>query len=332
MTSDQARVRVDETRRSGEPIALADALVVLAGTLVPAGELADARTALDEAAAINESAGRSEDERHCRQFSATLSRLLGDVDGAARRARRAAVLSADSSPAAVSAAAELGETAMAAGDAASAARAFGIALQHAKSVALHPADRAGLLRKQAAALASADDPVGAVAALDEASGALETSGDRVQALRVRIEAITALQNAGRQSDAAPRRGRALDDARRYGDAHALADLELLEGAAALERGDGPAALAAAIRARDHALQANAPVSYIAAVATMTELYERAGDRLNAYATLATGWATLADFLGPDAGREAFAPKLMEYRRSWGEETFRRIKSAYENRH
>src|SRR5262245_62585294 len=120
-TIEQSRAHVAAARRRGETAALADALVSLAGDLVQLGDFEEARDALDEAAAINEQARRIDDERHCRQFSATLSRFLGDLDGARARVARAADLSPAGSPGAVSAAAELGEIALAAGDARAAA-------------------------------------------------------------------------------------------------------------------------------------------------------------------------------------------------------------------
>ena len=331
MTIEEARASVAEARRAGRTVPLADGLAALAAELVRTGDLSAARAALDEAAAINEGANRIDDERHCRQFSATLSRLLGDLEGSRTRALRAVRLSAKGSAGAVSARAELGETALAAGDPAAAARAFGSALDHARAVSLNPGDRSGLLRKQAAALAATGEVGAAVAALDEASALLDDAGERSLATRAQIEAATARQDAGQSEEADARRIRAFLRARNDGDHHALADLELLETAAALHQGDAATALAAAIRGRDHSLRATAPISYIAAAMAMTELYDKAGDRANVYATLATGYATLGDLLGQESSHEVFAPKLREYRDRWGADAFANIKSAYERR-
>ena len=329
MTINEAQRRVAAARAGGKAAVLADALVALAGPLVPGGRFADARAALDEAAAIHERLKQIDDERHCRQFSATLSRFLSDLEGARSRASRAAALSPDGSPGAVSAAAELGEIALTAGDAAAAAAAFGDALRHAAGLGLKPPEMSGLLRKRAAPLAAIGDTAAAVMALDEAAALLESCGDSSNALRAGIEAVTALQNAGQIIDANERRTRLFVRANELGDDHALADLELLESAAALDRRDPLAALGAARRARDHALRANAPVSYVAAAVAIAELRDQLGDRLGAYGALAAGYVTLDDLLGAETGREAFAPRLRALRQKWGAEEFQRIKSAYE---
>lgn len=332
MTIDEAQRRVAAARAGGKAAALADALVALAGPLVPEGRFAEARAALDEAATIHERLNQKDDERHCRQFSATLSRFLSDPEGARTRASRAAALSPEGSPGAVSAAAELGEIALAAGDAAAAAAAFGDSLRHAAGLGLRPPEVSGLLRKRAAALAAVGDTGAAVTELDEAASLLESAGDSSNALRAGIEAVTALQNAGQIIEANERRARLFTRARELADDHALADLELLESAAALdcrEPAVAPVALAAATRARDHALRANAPVSYVAAVVAIAELGDQLGDRLGAYGALAAGYVTLDDLLGAEAGRETFAPRLRALQQKWGAEEFQRIKSAYE---
>ena len=329
MSIDAARARVARAREQGTDRGLAEALAALAADLVPAGDLAAAREALDEASKLHADAGRAGDERHCSQFAATLSRLLGDTEGARARAARAAELSPQGSPGAISAHAELGETALASGNLEAAAAEFGDALRHADRFPLAPADRAALLRKQAAALEADDRTTLAVEALDEAYGVLEKANDHTLALRVRIEAITALQNAGRNHEADMRRAEAFTAARRLNDAHALADLELLESAAALAASDAGAALAAATRSREHALNAVAPVSYMAAAIAIAELHEAAGDKVAAYGALASGYATLGDLLGSAAASDSFGTKLAECRDRWGAQAFADAKIAYE---
>ncbi len=329
MKIDEAELKVADARAAGDAAGLAKALVTLAGPLVTEGRFSDARAALDEAAAIHQRLNRKDDERHCRQFSATLSRFLSDLEGARTRALRAAELSPDGSPGAVSAAAELGEIALVARDATAAAAAFGDALSHAAGLGLKPPEMSGLLRKRAAALATAGDTAAAVTALDEAAVLLERAGDHSNALRAEIEAVTAWQNAGRMSEANELRARLFTRARELADDHALADLELLESAAALDRRDPAAALAAATRARDHALRANAPVSYVAAVVAIAELADQLNDRVGAYGALAAGYVTLDDLLGAEVGRETFAPRLRALQQKWGAGEFQRIKAAYE---
>ena len=329
MSIDDARAAVAAARQGNDGAALADALATLAADLVPAGDLSGARDALDEAITLHRQGGRAEDERYCSQFAATLSRLIGDAEGAAVRAARAATLSAAGSAGAISAHAELAETALASGKLDEAAAEYGAALRHAEGFALSPQDRAALLRKQAAVLEADDRTSQAVEALDDAHRLLTRAEDHGLALRVRIEAVTALQNAGRNFEADQRRGEAFGEARRLDDRQALADLELLESAAALDGSDRDAALAAALRARDHALAAVAPLSYMAAAIALAELHEDAGDKVAAYGALAAGYATIGDLLGAGAASESFGARLAECRDRWGADVFRDAKASYE---
>jgi hypothetical protein len=329
MTIDVARSGLAAARAGGDEAAVADALGALASALVSAGDLASARDALDEAAALHAKGDRQDGERHCCQFAATLSRLLGDADGALARAARAAHLSARGTRDAISAHAELAETALASGDLEAAAAAFRDALRHADAAAISPSDRAALLRKQAAALEADDRTTQAVEALDEAYVLLIRAQDPIMALRVRIEAVTALQNAGRNYEADIRRAEVFEEARRLNDQHALADLELLESAATLDGSDAEGALAAALRAREHALAAHAAVTYTAATIAIAELHEDAGDRVASYAALAGGYDVLSDMLSPGAASETLGARIADCRDRWGAETFRDVKSAYE---
>jgi hypothetical protein len=104
---------------------------------------------------------------------------------------------------------------------------------------------------------------------------------------------------------------------------------LLAAAHALDRRDAAAAMSAAQSARAEALAANAPASYIGASHAIAQLAESAGDRLAAYAALATGWVTLGDLLGPDLARMSFEPKLKELRERWGVAAFDAVKKSYE---
>jgi tetratricopeptide (TPR) repeat protein len=62
---------------------------------------------------------------------------------------------------------------------------------------------------------------------------------------------------------------------------------------------------------------------------LARLAEHAGDDLGAYGTLATGWATVSDLLGPELARAAFEPVLREMRLRWGGERFDAARGAHE---
>ena len=316
---------------SGDLDVRAEALARHANALVQAGRLADARAELDEAAAIHRQRGRVYDEARCTHLAATLSRLSGDVAGSRRRAERALQLTASNTLIAVSALTELGEDALAERKAEEAAGHYAAALAAAQSAGLVPAALAALHRRHAAALVAAGRFADAVRDLAESRELFRRAGDATSATRVLVEQATAVQQSGDLAEAERVSAEARRAAEESADHFALADLDLLQSARALAHQDGKTALAAARSARQHALQAVAPVLYVSATLAIAQLSEATGDRLGAYDALATGWATLGDLLGQDLARTTFEPKVRELRDRWGVAEFDAIKAAYEAR-
>jgi hypothetical protein len=115
------------------------------------------------------------------------------------------------------------------------------------------------------------------------------------------------------------------------DPGALTRLALLDAARALDGGSPDEALDALRRARTLALDAVLPVEYLAAAAGIAQVSEALGDRSGAYASLATGWATVADLLGADVAQATFAPQLRDLKNRWGDAEFAAVRSRYENR-
>jgi tetratricopeptide (TPR) repeat protein len=323
--------RLVEARQTGAEGEIAGALVAHANDLVRSGRIGEARAELDEAAAIHHRAGRRHDEARCTQLAATLCRLDGHLAEAKTRCRRVLTLCASTGPGAVSAFAELGETALAEGNATDAVEAYGAALDAAGATDASGIDRAALLRRRAVGFTALARYQDAVHDLKTAHGLLTHAGDRQGAVRALIEAATALRHADRAPEAVRVVEQAMGLATQEVDHAALADLHLLLAADALDRRDSVAAMSSAQTAREAALAANAPTSYIGAAHTIAQLADSAGDRQAAYAALATGWATLADLLGGDVARMSFAPKLGELRARWGPTAFDDVKRAYEAR-
>jgi len=321
--------RLTQARRSGDADDLAEALALHANALVQAGKISTAQQELDEAATIHRTRGRVYDEARCTQFAASLCRFAGHLDEAKLRANRALELIESNGPIAVSAHAELGEIALAEGNSAKAAQAYGAALEAGEATGLVDSARAALLRKRATALTIAAKYQDAVHDLATAHDLLVRSGDHATALRTLIEQATALRHADQPMDAEPIVRRAMDLAGQAGDHAALADLHLLLAARALDQRDAGSAMAAAQAAREHALAGNAPTPYIGATHAIAQLAEATGDRLRAYEALATGWATISDLLGGDAARMSFEPTLREVRKRWGVPAFDEIKKTYE---
>lgn len=328
-TLENATRRLAEARQRADDDDIADALARHANVLVENGQTGAAQTELDEAAAIHRARGRVYDEARCTHFAATLCRFQGRLDEAKQRASRALELSEFKGPIAVSAQTELGEIALIEGRGAEAAAAYRAALEAGEGTGLIAPARAALLRKRAAALVLAGQFHEAIRDLEIAYELLTQEGDHASATRTLIEQATAFQHAGQFAEAEQTIFRAKEHAEQNRDRAALADVHLLLATQALNHRDAAAALASAKAARTEALAANAPTSYVGAALTIAELAESAGDRVAAYESLATGWATLADLLGRDLARAAFEPKLKEKRERWGAEEFQRIKSAYE---
>lgn len=327
---DPAQLLVD-ARRRGDPDDVAEALVRHATALVQAGQIAQARQELDEAAAIHRQRGRAYDEARCTHLAATLCRLEGHPDEARRRAEHALRLVGPTTPIAVSAWTELGETALLEQKPAEAADAYTHALTAGEAAGLTDAARAALRRKRAIALTASGQYGAAVADLAAAHDLLVRAGDATGATRALIEQAAALQQGGERAEAARVRALAMRRARAAGDHLAQADLYLLESTQAVENGDVEAALAAARSARAEALAARAPIPYVSAAIALSQLAEATGDRVGAYEALAVGWVTLGDLLGREVARSTFEPKLLELRQRWGDATFAKVKAAYEAR-
>jgi tetratricopeptide (TPR) repeat protein len=307
----------------------AKALVREANVLLGQGHTTVARERLDAAAALHRAAGRDREAARCLQFAAPLCRFEGRPDEGRRRAQAALALAGDAAVMAVPAQAELGEAALAEGDFGAAVAAFGAAIALAEATDAAAPARPGLLRRRALALLRAGQTDAALHDLASAAALLEAAGEPAGVARVLVEQATALQDAGRAAAAGPVIDLALTLAAAARDEAALADLHLLLAARALDSGDAAAAAHAAERARTHALAGRAPAAYIAAAHALSKLADRTGDRVEAYAALATGWATLADLMGGDIARVAFAPVLRDLRARWGEVAFVAARAAYE---
>jgi tetratricopeptide (TPR) repeat protein len=322
--SKASRRRLADARRRKDDDDIAEALAVHANSLVREGRNADACAALDEAAGIHQAAGRVYDDARCTQFAGTLYRLDGHLDKAESHCSRVLALCDSQGPVAAAACAELGEIALARGDDAAAVRAFTAAVDAGPS---GPA-RGPLLRRRAIALAAGGRVAEAIDDLGTAHDLLIAAGDRVGGIRALIERATAERNGGLVTEAEKTVGRAISLAQQDGDHAALADLQLLLAAEALDRRDPVAAMSVAQEARTEALAANAPTSYLGAAHAIAQLAEAAGDRLTAYAALATGWATLGDMVGGDLARTSFEPALRDMRERWGVEAFGQVQNSY----
>jgi hypothetical protein len=114
-----------------------------------------------------------------------------------------------------------------------------------------------------------------------------------------------------------------------GDAASQAQLAMLEGALLVQQGNLAAATDATEQARQHALDAVAPMDYLASCIALAELADLLDDHSRAYEVMAVALVTLADLLGLDQARALAEPELRDLRRRWGAGEFDTVKGAYE---
>ncbi len=321
---------VAAARAAGDAPLLADNLLRHADVALRAGRWADASAAVDEATDLHHARGALLEEARCLRLAATLQRLQGHPDVAKVRAQAALQLAAsDTSMGADkdirATYAELGEIALAQSDPQAALDAFDRALADGVGAP------AAWSRGRAKAFALAGRFEAAAGDLEAAAFTLESGGDTADALRATVQAATAWQQARRFD-----RAQLLVDATRpralaTGDEEALAGLALLSATQALEQHDAPAARGFALAAREHALASRAATAYIGAAVALSRIDELAGNLVDAYAALATGWATTGDLIGADLARSAFEPLLQGLRDRCGEAAFSEARKAYERK-
>lgn len=301
-----------------------------ASDLLKQGNLAEAGNLLHTAAAEAQALDDAPAAIRLLQLSAATARSAGAPEEGRARAEHAIALAeklAEPDPAlSVLALAEAAECALALQQPGEAAREFGDA---AAVTGLPGTIRAALLRRQAAALAADGRLAEARQALEAVLLADIASGP--EAARVRLDIAGIAQQGG-----LPDRHDLVELARRavadYPDADLHADVALLEAAVAGERGDFATALQHTERARDKALEADAPVAYLAASLSEAQFLESlGGDHDHVYTVLARGWEVLESLAGPDIARAAFSSAVDQRRDAWGDDEFFSVRARYQER-
>lgn len=250
------------------------------------------------------------------RLSATLDRVLGDPDSAVSAAARAVELAGSDDDLAAAAYAELGESLMAAGRPSDAAAAYATAADRATT------SRNALRRMQAFALAAAGQPADSTAILRDLA---QDAGDPQLRASLLVQAAGNLPG-GKEAAQLWREAHDAVDA-----AGVLrADLAFVAAATALDAGDLHAALAGIRAARRHALAEVAVLQYLAAAIAESAVAELLGDDKAAYASLATGYATLGDVVGKALSGSTFDGPLRALRGRWGAGRFARAKRAYDD--
>jgi hypothetical protein len=296
--------------------------------LMARGLVVEARQYLDDLTADLEPSGDPPGAVAAAHLAALVSRILGDLDGAERRARSALRLARPGSFQAVGAETELGEVALARHQPAAAAVHYAKALDHARTAGWSPHAWLHLAARRAHVLALAGDVGAAEEAFGEFGRALAELGED-GLLRAELIQAAALQSAGYGDAGTPVRIEASRRAAALGDHGALAELALLEVARGLERGETDTAIEAAERARAESLLAVNPLTYLAAAVAIAELADRRNDRSRAYQTMATALVTLADVVGRASARALAEPELVALKERWGETEFAAVKARHD---
>lgn len=295
------------------------------------GDWRAAARALEGAAELAESEGDARRAAHCLQMAATLHRARGEGDRAVAAAGHAGKLAGSDPRARFAASAELGEALIGEGVFEQAADAYRDALAGAVALGLPAWALATVRRRLAEADAGRGALVEAWRGYDAAAQEMINAGDVLAAAWIDIEHANCAREAGEIEHArqvAARPGLltlAGEDAQ-------LASERLLL-AARLQVGCECFAEAVnlAQMARSKALDAVAPLSYYGAAVVLAEAFEGSGRHADAYAALATAWATLGDLLGNDVAESWVAPIIEAYRLKWGGEGFAAAKAEHDSR-
>lgn len=307
-------------------LALADAQHAL-----QRGDWRCAARELERAAEMARIEGDARRAAHCLQMAAALHRARGEGVEALTAAGRASKVAGRDPRARFAASAELGEALIAQGEFERAAATYRQALADAAVIGLPAWARATVLRR----LAEADAGRGALAeawqGYDAAAQEMDRVSDALAAAWIHVEHANCARESGALEHAWQLAGRPELLLLAGEDPHLASERLLLIARLALDNRRFADAAEPARLARARALEAVAPLSYYAAAVALAEAFEGMGSHTDAYAALATAWATLGDVLGRDVAESWVAPILEAYRMKWGGEGFAKAKAQHDAR-
>lgn len=306
------------------------ALMRSADGLTKRGRWLDAAHALEEAAEIHGQTGRSYDQARCLQMAETLQRSAGRPDLVRDQLSSASAAGAQDLHLLVSILTEQGETAFAQQRYEAAIAAYTNALREARQAGLKAEWLCAMLRRRAASSAATGAIRQANADMDEAFWLLDAASGRDVAAFVRTEQADLLWRAGAINEMA--QTVAVLEAELSNEQlapHLTAELGIMHARLARAAQKLRAAADYARCARTAALEAVAPLSYIAASVELAEALQAQGDYAGAYGALATAWATVSDVLGDETAGSWVEPVMLGFAARWGAPVFRTAKAEYE---
>lgn len=304
-----------------------DALLAQANQAAVAGSFARAGRLFDQVATAERGRGRAEAASTALRYASCMYRFCGRPDDAVERARRATRSVRPDSPVRVAALVELGEGLRQAGRGRHAVAAYRQALDEGADLG---GDQQAAIHRRIAAILMGSDRTAGLEELEAARVLHARAGNDAEAAAVAVEAATVLVDGSDPVAAQAALVASRTAASAIGDDRSLAQLNLLEAAQALRAGDPDGALDHLRDARRHSLAGTDPIDYLAAAVAIAELEDQQGDRVSAYRSLATAWATIGDLLGRDAAASAIEPRLLELRERWGTDEFAAVKQAHDD--
>jgi hypothetical protein len=320
----EARQKVDALRQEGRVEELARALESLAAVAMKQADVAGAASALEEAGGLWRDLGRAEEAGSCLLLAASSYRLAAQPVDATRvldAGRRTAVPDRIGRGLAV----EACEQDLANGKAEDAWSGFSRFLDQYGS-ALAPELLAQMLQRRAAAAIACERLTEAAADLLKASKIFVDSGRHADAEACALAAAGVLASVDTTSAE-----RILTEiaASVPADGSAAARRGLVGGKVAMQAGEPALALKRFDEARQGALDATDPLSYLAAAVEASHAAEAMGELKGAYAQLARAWGSLSGLLGRDAAEKMIAPELEALRDRLGAPRFDAARQAYE---
>lgn len=304
--------------------AQAEALESGARQLLAQADLAGAATRLQEAADLWREINSDDRAASCLLLAASTWRLAGVLDAGTAVVEQATALTM---PPELARGFELerAEQALARGHSAQ-AHALMESFLNQHGGHLEPLLRAQVLQRKAAAATAAHLWPQAASDLSAAAELLQTAGHAADAEAARLAGASVLAHG----DALAAES-AWDELVELpaADGSAAARRGLVGGHIALLRGDLPAAVQRFDAARQGALDARDALSYLAAAQHAADVLVELDLAQQAYARLATAWATLGDLLGREAGADLARPALLRLRERLGEQAFVRVREGYE---
>lgn len=322
-----ARQEVARLRAGQDAAALAEGLEALATVTMEEGDLGSAGSALEEAAGVWAALGEPSREGHCLLLAATTRRLSGDLGAASHDLGRAAA--AADLPEAVRRAldVERAEQELAHGRAEAAYGRFGEVLDLIDK-GQDPLVYAQLLQRRAAAAVAAGRWRDAAGDLMDAEELFHDQGATDEAEATALGAAAAIANV--EPDVGEKVWAAVSGSVPT-DGTAAARRGIVGGQVAMLAGDPALALQRFDSARQGALDAADPITYLSAVSEAVRAAEALGDDVTAYTRLATAWVTLGDLIGVEAGRQLVRPLMERLRDSLGPDRFSAARLAHDAR-